>query len=213
MPDPSAKKATAAKAPRAEPATRRRGPDDSKTRAAMIDAAAQLIFEEGYEAVTARRLAARMGVHSGLVHYYFDSMDSLLLAVFRDGADANLRRQERALSSQHPLTELWRVNSDARGVKLQQEFMVLAYRNAAIRSEIAVYAGRFREIEKQALAPLLAAGTFNDSRLSAGAASVLIDSLARTMALERALGLTDGHDDMESLVSGYLHRLEGTRTD
>jgi AcrR family transcriptional regulator len=212
MPGPSAKKATAAKAPRAEPATRRRGPDDSKTRAAMIDAAAQLIFEEGYEAVTARRLAARMGVHSGLVHYYFDSMDSLLLAVFRDGADANLRRQERALSSQHPLTELWKVNSDARGVKLQQEFMVLAYRNLAIRSEIAVYAARFREIEKQALAPLLAAGA-HDSGLSAGAASVLIDSLARTMALERALGLTDGHDDMESLVSGYLHRLEGTKTD
>jgi AcrR family transcriptional regulator len=203
-------KAPSAKASATSSTTRRRGPGDSKTRAALIGAASQLILEQGYEAVTARSVAARAGVHSGLVHYYFHSMDSLLLAVFREGADANLRRQERALTSPNPLTELWKVNSDPRGVKLQQEFMVLAYRDEAIRSEIAAYAARFREIEKQALAPLLQVA--GESGLSAAAASVLIDSLARTIALERSLGLTDGHKDIEKLVANYLQRVEGSAT-
>jgi AcrR family transcriptional regulator len=186
---------------------------DSKTRAAMIDAAAQLMFDEGQASVTARRVAAQVGVNAGLVHYYFHSMDELLLAVFRHGAEANLRRQARALSSREPLRSLWKVNSDPRGVKLFMEFIVLSYRNETIRAEIAAYAERFREAEKKTIERVLQRRGVDATAIPPGAASVLIDGVARIIGIERALGVTNGHDHMVALVDDYLRRFGTTARD
>jgi AcrR family transcriptional regulator len=174
----------------------------------MIEATAQLIYDEGHAAVTARRVAAKVGVNPGLVHYYFESMDELFLAVFRDGAEANLRRQARALSSRQPLRSLWEVNTDPRGVKLFMEFIVLSHRDEAIRAEIAAYAARFREAEKETIGNVLQERVADAPAMSPGAASVLIDGVARIIAIERALGLTDGHDDLVALVDDYLRRFD-----
>ena len=75
--------------------TRRLGAVDSKTRARLVDAAEQLLLEEGYAAVSSRRVGAQAGLKPQLVHYYFRSMDELFLEVFRRRADANLARFER----------------------------------------------------------------------------------------------------------------------
>ena len=83
--------------------TRRIGSEDSKTRSALLDAAQELMLEEGYAAVTSRRVAARADLKPQLVHYYFRTMDDLFLALFRRGAERNLDRQERALASPQPL--------------------------------------------------------------------------------------------------------------
>jgi AcrR family transcriptional regulator len=187
---------------------RRRGALDSKTRAALIDATAQLMLDEGHAAVTARRVAAKVGVNPGLVHYYFHSMDELFLAVFRQGAEANLRRQARALSSRQPLTSLWKVNTDPSGVKLFMEFIVLSYRDEAIRTEIAAYADRFREAERKAIDRVLKERGSHESAISSGAASVLIDGIARIIAVERVLGVTNGHEDLIALVDDYLSRFD-----
>ena len=42
-----------------------------------MDAAEQLLLEEGYAAVTSRRVGARAGLKPQLVHYYFRTMDDL----------------------------------------------------------------------------------------------------------------------------------------
>ncbi|WP_241835459.1 TetR family transcriptional regulator [Pseudofrankia asymbiotica] len=170
----------------------------------MVEAATQLMFDEGHVAVTARRVAAAVGVNPGLVHYYFASMDELLLAVFRQGAEANLRRHARALSSRQPLRSLWKVNSDPRGVKLFMEFIVLSYRNETIRTEIAAYAERFRAAEKKIIARALDRRGITAEGMAPGAASVLIDGLARIIAIERTLGVTSGHDDMLTLIEEHL---------
>ena len=60
-------------------ATRRIGAEDSSTRAALLDAAQQLMLDEGYAAVTSRRVAAQAGLKPQLVHYYFRTMDDLFL--------------------------------------------------------------------------------------------------------------------------------------
>src|SRR3954471_21615584 len=65
---------------------RRIGTEDSRTRAALVDAAPALIGDGGYPAVPSRRVAAKAGLKPQLVHYYFRTMDDLLLAVFRVGA-------------------------------------------------------------------------------------------------------------------------------
>jgi AcrR family transcriptional regulator len=50
------------------------------TRDALLDAAATLIPERGWTAVTTRAVAERAGVRPGLVHYHFPSVEAVLVA-------------------------------------------------------------------------------------------------------------------------------------
>ena len=97
--------------------TRRLGAEDSSTRLALLDAARALLLEEGYAAVTSRKVAARAGLKPQLVHYYFRTMDDLFLAAFRRRAEQALAHQQRALRSPQPLWSLWEVSRDPRGTR------------------------------------------------------------------------------------------------
>src|SRR3954451_24595623 len=90
-------------------ANRRLGAEDSATRAALLDAALQLLLEEGYAAVTSRKVAAQAGLKPQLVHYYFRTMDDLFLEVFRRRAEENLVRIERAVAADGSLHALWQL--------------------------------------------------------------------------------------------------------
>ena len=93
------------------PSPRRIGAEDSKTRAQLLDAAERLLLEDGYAAVTSRRVAAKAGLKPQLVHYYFRTMDDLFVEVFRRRAEENLARFERSASGVPSLRELWQVNA------------------------------------------------------------------------------------------------------
>ena len=86
---------------------RRIGAADSKTRARLVDAAEQLMAEEGYAAVTSRRVGAKAGLKPQLVHYYFRTMDDLFLEVFRRRAEVGLAHVEHALAADPSLRTLW----------------------------------------------------------------------------------------------------------
>jgi len=62
---------------------RRIGGPDAKNRGILLDAAEQLMLEDGSAAVTSRRVAERAGLKPQLVHYYFRTMDDLFIEVFR----------------------------------------------------------------------------------------------------------------------------------
>ena len=95
------------------------------------------MLEEGYAAVTSRRVAAKAGLKPQLVHYYFRTMDDLFLEVFRSRAEANLTRFERAVTADPSLRTLWKLNSDPRGAAFTIEFVAMANHRKAIRAEIA----------------------------------------------------------------------------
>ncbi|MGA2933012.1 MAG: helix-turn-helix domain-containing protein, partial [Acidimicrobiales bacterium] len=136
---------------------RRIGAADSKTRARLVDAAEQLLLEEGYAAVTSRRVGARAGLKPQLVHYYFRTMDDLFTEVFRRRAEENFARFERAMAADPSLRTLWRLNADPRGAAFSIEFVALANHRKVIRAEIARYAERFRVAQLEALTAVLAA--------------------------------------------------------
>ena len=48
--------------------SRRIGAPDAKNRVVLLDAAEQMLLEEGYAAVTSRRVAHRAGLKPQLVH-------------------------------------------------------------------------------------------------------------------------------------------------
>src|SRR3954466_11896799 len=118
---------------------------DTGTRRRLIEATAKIMRDEGYAAASSRRVAAEAGVKQALVHYYFPTMDDLFVEVLRTGGEANLQRQQESLTDADPLRALWDLNS-AQGSQLLMEFMALANHRKAIRSEIAAYAERFRDL-------------------------------------------------------------------
>ena len=115
------------------------------------------MLQEGYAAVTSRRVAASAGLKPQLVHYYFRTMDDLFLALFRRRAEQGLERQAQALASPQPLWALWDLSRDPRGTALTMEFVALANHRKAIRTEIASSAERFRADQLRGLEPVLAA--------------------------------------------------------
>src|SRR5437763_2607461 len=123
---------------------RRIGAEDSKTRAQLVEAAEKLLLEQGYAAVTSRRVAAKAGLKPQLVHYYFRTMDDLFIEVLRRNAEKNLEGFERAIAADGSLRNLWRLNSDPRGAAFSVEFVALANHRKAIKKEPARYPARCR---------------------------------------------------------------------
>jgi AcrR family transcriptional regulator len=185
---------------------RRLGAEDSTTRAALLDAALALMVEEGYAAVTSRRVAAKAGLKPQLVHYYFRTMDDLFLALVRQGAEQNLERQGRALASPQPLRALWAFSTDPTGVALATEFSALANHRPAVRAEWARYAEEFRRRQVEAVAGVLDGYGLD---VPAEAVVVLINSVARVVKMEASFGMTAGHEAALAVVEQLLGRYEG----
>jgi AcrR family transcriptional regulator len=184
------------------------GSEDSKSRLQLLDAAELLLVEEGYAAVTSRRVAAAAGLKPQLVHYYFRTMDDLFLAVFRRRADENLARVDQAIAVDPSLRSIWRLNADLRGARFNVEFVALANHRKAIRTEIARYAERFRVAQLEAVTAALAARGISEDELPPIVALLIMTGLTQVMALEDVLGMTAGHDVTRAFVDRRIARLD-----
>ena len=63
----------------------------------LLDCVERLMLETGYASVTYRAVAAKAGVTSGLVQYYFPTLDDLFVAAIRRRSEQNLERLAEAL--------------------------------------------------------------------------------------------------------------------
>jgi AcrR family transcriptional regulator len=119
---------------------RRMGPRGSEIWHAMLDAAEEILREDGYGALTSRQVAERIGVKQRLVYYYFRTMDDLIVETFRRLAERELDRLASALAHERPLHELWDVYFHASSdTRLVSEFMALANRVATLREEVRAF--------------------------------------------------------------------------
>jgi AcrR family transcriptional regulator len=189
--------------------SRRMGSRDSKTRTQLLDAAERLLLEEGYAAVTSRRVAAEAGLKPQLVHYYFRTMDDLFVEVFGRRAEENLARFEQAIAEDGSLSNLWRLNSDQRGAAFTLEFVALANHRKEIRAEIARYAERFRAAQVEAMRGAFAASGIAEDETPAEVALLIMTGLAQVLALEETLGVTSGHETTARYVERMIALLEG----
>jgi AcrR family transcriptional regulator len=177
------------------------------TREALIEATAQIMLEEGYAAATSRRVAGKAGVKPALVHYYFPSMDDLFVAVLRHKAEDNLQHQRQAIAEAEPLHALWQLNS-ANDAQLFTEFLAMANHRKAIRSEIAAYAMRFRDLEEGAVTLALKARGVDLDLFPPVVMSMIMGGLARIVFHEQGLGITRGHDEATAFIDRWLDRFE-----
>jgi AcrR family transcriptional regulator len=188
---------------------RRIGAPDAKNRGVLLDAAEQLMLEEGYAAVTSRRVAEKAALKPQLVHYYFRTMDDLFLAAFRRRAEEGLEAQAQALQSSQPLWALWRFSTDPAATAITMEFVALANHRKALKAEIAYYAERFREEQQKALSTVLQRYGVDAPDVPPLVWSVLMTSVSRVLVMEQVLGMSAGHAETVEFVERYLLRLEG----
>jgi AcrR family transcriptional regulator len=188
---------------------RRIGAPDAKNRTVLLDAAEQLMLEEGYAAVTSRRVAERAELKPQLVHYYFRTMDELFLAAFRRRAEEGLEVQAQMLKAPQPLWALWRFSTDPAATTITMEFIALANHRKALKAEIAFYAERFREEQRKALTTILERYGVDPVKFPPLVWSVLMTSVSRVLVIEQALDMSAGHGETVEIVEAYLRHLEG----
>jgi AcrR family transcriptional regulator len=188
---------------------RRIGDESSKTRAELLDATEQLMLEEGYAAVTSRRVAQRAGLKHQLVHYYFRTMDDLFLAAFRRRAEEGLQREVEAFGSSQSLRVLWAFSDDPTSTALWIEFAALANHRKSIRAEVARYGEMFRIRQTEVLTKVMEQQGIDVERFPPISVMVLITSVSQILVMEEALGITVGHAETREVLNRYLEELEG----
>jgi AcrR family transcriptional regulator len=186
------------------------GPKGSEIWHAMLDAAEQILQDQGYGQLTSRNLAERVGVKQRLVYYYFLTMDELIVETFRRAAIREIERLEQAARSDHALREIWKVFIYTTDTKLVSEFAALANRIEALRQEVRAHIETCRNLQVAALERALRAAG-RDSPISPVAATIFANAAALALHREAALGVTDGHADVLAVIADFiaLHDREG----
>jgi TetR/AcrR family transcriptional regulator len=189
-------------------AQRRLGAPEAKNRMVLLDAAEQLLLEEGYAAVTSRRVAEKAGLKSQLVHYYFRTMDDLFLALLRRRGDEGLRHQRELLESERPLRALWEFNTEAESTAFTMEIASLAHHRKVIRTEVRRYSERFRAGQLEVVSAAMERYRIPRDVCTPAALVVLLTAAARIMAVEESIGFSLGHKETAEHIEHYLDHLE-----
>jgi TetR/AcrR family transcriptional regulator len=187
-------------------ASRRRiGIESSATRALLLDAAGRVIQEQGYAALTSRRVATEAGQKPQLVHYYFRTMDDLLLALVRRGGDETFKRLARAVASEEPLRALWELSMDPAATVVTMEIMAVANHRNVIRAEARRYAEQYRNIQAEAISRHLELRGIK-TRVPSLAVTLIMAGISQVLLREKALGMTLGHEEVERGVEDWLEK-------
>ncbi|HEX4378001.1 MAG TPA: helix-turn-helix domain-containing protein [Steroidobacteraceae bacterium] len=193
------------------PKAKRNGEESSGTREAILDATARIMRDEGYAAVSSRRVANAAGLKSQLVHYHFGTMDDLFLALFQRAEAQHLERHMQAFTSANPVRELWALSIDRTGMELIFEFMALANHRPAIRRELARASERTRAMQIVMLKRMLQQLGISSDICPPNVLSLLIAGLARALVSEAAIGVSSAHADTLAFVERMIQKAERGR--
>jgi AcrR family transcriptional regulator len=126
---------------------------------ALLDAAERLLIDVGYAGISTRRLAEEAGVNHGLVHYYFGSIENVLVRTLeRFTARLIARQREMYASPDVPFIEKWRtamrylVAEDVTYEKVWYELQALAWNRPELRERVAGVDDEWRAVLTEAFA-------------------------------------------------------------
>ncbi len=186
--------------------------ESTETRAAILDATIGIMREEGYAAVSSRRIAARAGLKSKLVHYYFRNMDELFLAVYKRIDDEYFTQLTKTLAARNPLKALWQLNMDSTNTTMVLELNALASHRKVLRSEIARASERFRLFQAALLERAMANAGDEEGQPPAMVLSVLALAVSRLLAMDSVLGVATGRDETLQWIGQFLDRIDGAQS-
>jgi len=182
---------------------------------ALLDAAERLLVDIGYAGITTRRLAEEAGVNHGLVHYYFGSMENLLVQVLERFTERLTARQRALYAARDvPFIEKWRqamrylVGEDVAYEKIWLELQALAWNQPELGERVARVNAEWRQVLTDA---------FEEPRrryeidMPLDALVSLVMTFNEGIILERAQGITTGHGELLAWLDGWLAGKEERR--
>jgi len=184
------------------------GPSGSATWNAVLDGAENLLREEGYAAMTSRRIAERTGIKQQLVYYYFETMDDLFTEMFRRMATREMERLKTALDSDRPVHEIWEVCTHTADSRLVSEFMALAHRSPGVRKQVIVYIEESRRLQIAAVSRAMKKMGSDAPDIPAAALAMFATSAALMLNREAELPITLGHAETIASIRKFLQRID-----
>jgi AcrR family transcriptional regulator len=175
---------------------------------ALLDAAERLLIETGYAGLTTRRVAAEAGVNHGLVHYYFGSMEELLLQVLERFTDRLIERQNAMYAADVPFLEKWRTamrwleeDVEAGYPKVWWELQAMAWNHPEMRDRLVRVDGVWRGLLRTYFASALDEYGI-DFPLEATVSLVM--TFNKGMQIEQLSGIDTGHRDLLDWIDNWL---------
>ena len=174
---------------------------------ALLDAAERVLVNAGYPAVTTRRLAEEAGVNHGLVHYYFGSVENLLVRTLERFTERLIARQRDMYAADMPFLEKWRtamrylVGEDVAYEKVWLELQALAWNQPDLRERLARVNAEWRAVLTEAFEqPHRELGI--DMPLDALVSLVMTFNIG--IIVERLGDIETGHTELLAWIDAFL---------
>jgi AcrR family transcriptional regulator len=184
----------------------------------FLDAAERLLIREGVAGISTRRLAEEAGQNHGLVHYYFGSVDELLLQTLERFTGRVLERQRAMYETDSSFIEKWRaamsyIDEDLAGgyPKVWAELEALAWNKPALRERLRTVSDQWRSLLRDAVAGAIEEYGLDTTSFSAEAWAALVMQFNKGLLFERLLGFDRGHGELLTAIDGWLASLEEAR--
>jgi TetR/AcrR family transcriptional regulator len=173
---------------------------------AFLDAAERLLVEVGYAGITTRRLAQEANANHGLVHYYFGSMENLLVRVLERFTERLIMRQRTMYAADAPFIEKWRqamryLDEDREYQKVWYELQALAWNRPELRERVAHVDEEWRAVLAEAFEQ---ARREHPIDMPVDAFVSLVATFNEGMILERLSGIDTGHRALLEWIDDLL---------
>ncbi|HEX6228857.1 MAG TPA: helix-turn-helix domain-containing protein [Solirubrobacterales bacterium] len=182
---------------------------------AFLDAAERLLVQEGAEGISTRRVAREAGQNHGLIHYYFGSVEELLLEVLERFTGRVLERQRAMYATEAPFLEKWRtaigfIEEDlAAGYpKVWAELEALAWGRPELQERLRRVNDKWRSLLEEVLGQAIEEYGLDETRFSAEALATLVMQFQKGMLNERLLGFDRGHGELLAAIDAWLESIE-----
>jgi AcrR family transcriptional regulator len=177
-----------------------------ETEQALLDAAERLLVEVGAAGITTRQVAKAAGVNHGLVHYYFGSVEQLLVRVLERFTERLIERQRGMYAEEAPFLDKWRtamayLEEDLPYQKLWFELQALAWNRPELHERLARVHDEWRAVLIEAFAPVREQLGLE---LSLEALVTLVYTFNEGIMLERLSGIETGHRELLDWIDGWL---------
>ena len=202
----SSAKAVAAK-PASARTSRRIGAQNSAGREAILKAAIAVLQEEGAAGLTASKIARKADVKAHMVHYYFRSIEDLVIALIRQHGSLGLKNTARAIASDQPLRALWEIETSFKWMSVAMELSSIAVRREDMRAEMMRYIEDMRSLQAEGIERHFQLRGI-DCPIPAAALTIMVAGIARQMVREKEFNVSLGHAEMAEVVETFLDNLK-----
>ena len=181
--------------------------DPETTRGLILDMTEKLMVEEGYAAVSSRRVAQELGLNAATIHYYYPTTDDVFIALHQRMTDGHLDGLKTVLAADDPLEAFWRFQSGWTHTALGVEFVALANHRKTLRDTLARSSDAAREAQSEVLQRAFNSLTLDQAILPPIALATIMVAVGRLLANEERVGITRGHEETRAFVTWALRHL------